>query len=188
MHRSLCTGDGGCYSWLAAAVPKGLQQAEESGVEKLGVADSPGGTVCRGFARELDLVAAMIEILAAGLDGWGVVDFGLEFDYRRGRPDIVALLATGEVIAIEAKLRDWRGALQQAYRNTSFAAHSYILMPFEAAQRAAAHAVEFDRRGVGICTIVGGELAILHAARHHDDPLEPWLTRRAAAYASSCEE
>jgi len=137
------------------------------------------------FALESDLVAAAIDVLAAGLDDWGVADFGLEFDYRRGRTDIVAILETGEVIAIEAKLRDWREALQQAYRNTSFAAESYILMPLEAAQRAAQNYLEFEVRGVGICTIGAGFLEVLHPARRHEQPLEPWLTERAAAFASS---
>ena len=137
------------------------------------------------FEYESDLVAAAIEVMSAGLDEWGVVDFGLEFDHRCGRTDIVALSGNGSVIAIEAKLRDWRGALQQAYRNTSFASESYILMPLAAVSRALANAVEFSRRGVGICVIKGDGLRVVHPARRHDEPLLPVLSQRAAAFASS---
>ena len=137
------------------------------------------------FEYEWQLVAAAIEIMAAGLDAWGVVEFGLEFDYRCGRTDIVALSGNGSIIAIEAKLRDWRGALQQAYRNTSFASESYVLMPLDAIPRVLAHAVEFSRRGVGICVIEDVGLRVVHPARRHDEPLLPALSQRAASFAAS---
>jgi hypothetical protein len=123
--------------------------------------------------------------MAAGLDEWGVVEFGLEFDYRCGRTDIIAVSGNGSVIAIEAKLRDWRGALQQAYRNTSFASESYVLMPLAAIPRLLGHTVEFSRRGVGICVLDGRALRVVHPARRHDEPLLPALSRRAAAFATS---
>ena len=136
------------------------------------------------FGYEHELVAAAIEIMSAGLDEWGVVNFRLEFDHRGGRTDIIALSGNGFVIAIEAKLRDWRGALQQAYRNTSFASESYVLMPRDAAPRALAHAIEFSRRGVGICVIEADSLLVLHPAKRQDAPLLPALNRRAAAFAA----
>jgi hypothetical protein len=137
------------------------------------------------FRYEVDLVAAAIEVLAAGLHSWGVLDVGLEFDYRCGRTDIVAVSADGAVIAIEAKLRDWREALHQAYRNTSFAAESYVLMPALAAQRAIAHSDEFDRRGVGLCVVSSKRLEVLHPARRQLNPVLQALNRRAADFASS---
>jgi hypothetical protein len=51
------------------------------------------------------------------------VSFACEFDYSRGRTDVVALRDGEHVIAFEAKLKDWRTALHQAYRNTCFAHH-----------------------------------------------------------------
>jgi len=113
------------------------------------------------------------------------MEFGLEFDHRCGRTDIVAVSRTGSIIAIEAKLRDWRGALQQAYRNTSYASESYVLLPLAALPRALANAVEFTRRGVGVCVLQADRLRIAHPARRHDEPLLPALSRRAAAFASS---
>lgn len=137
------------------------------------------------FAYEYELVAAAVEMMSAGQDEWGVVDFGLEFDYRCGRTDIVALSATGSVIAIEAKLRDWRGALQQAYRNTSYASESYVLMPMAAIPRVLTHAIEFSRRGVGICAIEGNGLRVVHPAKRQHEPLLRVLSERAAAHAAS---
>ncbi len=37
--------------------------------------------------------------------------------------------AARHIVAIEAKLRDWRKAIQQAVANMWFASHSYILLP-----------------------------------------------------------
>lgn len=140
------------------------------------------------FEYESELVAAAVEALSAGLDEWGVMEFALEFDHRCGRTDIVAISSNVGVIAIEAKLRDWRRALQQAYRNTSFASESYVLLPLEAVSRALANASDFTRRGVGVCVIEVDRLRVVHPARRHAEPLLPALSRRAAAFASSSED
>jgi hypothetical protein len=169
-----------CYS---NSVPYDVAHGEEGGTM---VATAPRNDAApSNFAYESELVDAAIQVMSAGLDEWGVVDFGLEFDYRCGRTDIIALSGNGAVIAIEAKLRDWRGALQQAYRNTCFASESYVLMPLAAIPRVLAHAVEFSRRGVGICVIEGQGLRVVHPAKRHDEPLLPALSKRAAAFASS---
>lgn len=103
-----------------------------------------------------------------------------EFFYQRGRADIVAVSESGEVIAIEAKLTRWRDALQQAYRNTCFAHRSYVLLPTRAAKIAERHPNAFQRRGVGLCTVIDGELLILYPAPKAT-PLQSWLSSEAAA-------
>jgi hypothetical protein len=169
-----------CYS---TSVSADVSQWEGGGM----VVATPrkDGSALSHFAYESELVATAIEVMSAGRDQWGVVSFALEFDYRCGRTDIVALSSNGSVIAIEAKLRDWRGALQQAYRNTSFASESYVLMPLASVARALTHAIEFTRRGVGICVIEADGLRVVHPARRHDEPLLPALSQRAAEFASS---
>jgi hypothetical protein len=137
------------------------------------------------FLYERDLVNAFVEFISQNDEVFGIESFALEFDYRRGRTDVVALSEEGHVIAFEAKLRDWREALHQAYRNTCFAAESYILMPPEAAHRAAAHVNDFVDRGIGICTIAKGAIRIIQPAPRRPDVLEPWLERRAVEFASS---
>jgi len=134
---------------------------------------------------ERDLVAAFCAVLAKKSGVLGIQDYTLEFDYERGRTDIVGVSAKGEVIAVEAKLRDWREALHQAYRNTCFAIQSYVLLPLATARKAAAHSQEFDDLRVGICTIMAGHVVVLHPAPHHNEPLEPQLHDQALAFVAA---
>ena len=97
-----------------------------------------------------------------------------EFNYTRGRTDLVILTATNHVIAIEAKLSRWRDALHQAYRNTCFAHYSYILVPENVANLAESHSLEFDKRSVGLASISDGTIQIRHQAIWNQ-PLQKWL-------------
>lgn len=130
------------------------------------------------FANEKTLVNSFISQLSADRSPWGVVRVAKEFDYQRGRTDIVAHTIDGSVIAVEAKLNDWRTAMHQAFRNRCFAHRSYVLLPKDMAMRAHRYAGEFDRRQVGICYLGDAEIVVLHSATKCD-PLEPWLLRRA---------
>ena len=73
------------------------------------------------FATEQMLVDRFVGLLEANRTPWGEVSYTREFDYSRGRTDIVAVASPDTLIAIEAKLKDWKYALHQAYRNTCFA-------------------------------------------------------------------
>lgn len=61
----------------------------------------------------------------------------------------------GAIVAIEAKMSNWRGALNQAVRNTWFASHSYILLP--EARASAQSIAEAATAGIGIITFDGIE-------------------------------
>ncbi len=102
-----------------------------------------------------------------------------EFDYSRGRTDVVAVQLDGAVLAIEGKLTRWRDALHQAYRNKCFAHRSYVALPPDTASRALRSEQEFRDREVGILIVTpnGVEVALEPV---HEDPLEWWLTERAA--------
>ena len=56
---------------------------------------------------------------------FSISDFASEFDYRNGRVDIIGQSGRGYLLSFEAKLYDWKKALNQAYRNTSFSHYSY---------------------------------------------------------------
>jgi hypothetical protein len=99
-----------------------------------------------------------------------------EFPHRQGRTDLIAVSADGEVVAFEMKLTKWRDALGQAYRNTIFAHRSFVVLPWATAQRALCG--EFERRGVGLCTILHGELIVLYEASA-STPLQPWWCAEA---------
>jgi hypothetical protein len=133
------------------------------------------------FANEKTLVNSFISRLNADQSPWGVVRIATEFDYQRGRTDVVAHTLDDSVIAVEAKLNDWRTALHQAYRNRCFAHRSYVLLPKDTAVRAHRFAGEFDRRLVGICYLGDNEIVVLHPAEKCDPP-ETWLSRRAKTH------
>lgn len=132
------------------------------------------------YYKEQELVEEFLDELQNG-DPWRTITFGTEFNYNRGKTDIIAVSFLNEVIAIEAKLTKWRGALQQAYRNRCFADKSYVLLPHETAEIANLHEYEFERRGVGICSIVNGQITIIKEAAT-DRPIQPWLRQAALQY------
>jgi hypothetical protein len=85
------------------------------------------------------------------------VDDLSEYDYlrwtRRGvraraLPKVFGLT---RIVAIEAKISDWRRAVLQAHRNYWFASDSYVLLP---AERCTSAALEHARsRGVGVLSV-----------------------------------
>lgn len=133
------------------------------------------------FASEQVLVERFVEVLDRG--PWGALQLAREFFYYRGRTDLVGVSTTGEVIAFEAKLLKWRSALHQAYRNRCYAHQSYVLLPPRQAEAAARYEAEFNRRGIGICTVVADGVMIMRKAEA-GEPIQPWLSRQAVEVAS----
>jgi hypothetical protein len=86
------------------------------------------------------------------------------------------------VVSFEAKLDRWKDAMHQAYRNTCYSHLSYVLLPEAVAFKAKDALPEFQRRGVGICTVRRGEVVVLHHPQAVE-PLHPWLSERASAAA-----
>jgi len=63
---------------------------------------------------------------------------------------LAEIFVARKIVAVEAKIRNWRGAIRQAAANTWFASHSYILIPAERwSSRVDAEAARF---GVGVLT------------------------------------
>src|SRR6266853_5633998 len=104
------------------------------------------------------LVDSFVDIIEANVTHWGNLRVACEFFYSRGRTDVVALSDGNTLIAFEAKLKDWKTALHQAYRNTCFAHSSYVLLPKDTALNAMRYLGEFVSRGVGLCYIDGADL------------------------------
>ena|ERR1019366_5501835 len=138
------------------------------------------------FESEKALVSSFLAHLSTHLSPWGIVRVATEFDYQRGRTDVVAHTADDSVIAVEAKLGDWRTALHQAFRNRCFANRSYVLLPKGIALRAHRYAGEFDRRYVGICYLEDTDIVVLHSAKECA-PVEPWLARRARMHIEAAQ-
>jgi hypothetical protein len=115
-----------------------------------------------------------------------VAQVAQEFGYTGGRTDIIAKTCSGEVIAFEAKLYRWKVALNQAYRNSSFAHYSYVVLPETATQKALKQSSEFETRGIGLCSFSASGLTVeIEASRKK--PIQPWITNNALEYIGNKE-
>ncbi len=132
------------------------------------------------YSSEDSLVEDFCSILKSDEHPWGQLQIEREFDYNRGRTDVVAIDRSGDVIAFEMKLERWRQAVHQAYRNTCFAHRSYVVLPESIAVRAQRSCFEFVRRSVGLCYIKVNTIIVVLPATHQV-PLQPWLSRIAVS-------
>jgi len=135
------------------------------------------------YSSEKKLVEQFVRLLDSQKNPWGPLSVLCEFFYARGKADVVALTDGDVLIAFEAKLKDWRYALDQAYRNTCFAHRSYVVVPKSTAMAAFAYVAEFRRRGVGLCYVdPSGEFIVLEESEC-SPPIEPWIAAQAARRA-----
>jgi hypothetical protein len=131
---------------------------------------------------EAALVRRFVEVLRSDDSPWRSIGILEEFNYLRGRTDVV--VTTDDcTIAFEAKLTNWRRALDQAYRNTCYAVESYVLLPADRAKYAMKYIAEFEERGVGLCSIDHKQVEILHRPPARP-PVEPWLTAHVRQLAA----
>jgi hypothetical protein len=140
-----------------------------------------------GYPTERCLVNQFVRHLQSEAEDWSLISVAEEFFYHRGRTDVIAITKDGNVLAFEAKLTRWRDALQQAYRNRCFAHQSYVVLPECTARLAERYAAEFSRRAVGLCYLADEEVVVVFDPTPAA-PLQPWLTRQAAAHAAHQEE
>jgi hypothetical protein len=136
------------------------------------------------YASEADLSKEFCNAIENPGGPWGQLAFLTEFFYARGRTDVVAVDEQRDVIAFELKLERWTVALHQAYRNTSFAHRSYVVVPEHTAARAERRPAEFARRSVGLCYLRRGEVVIAVRAPRQE-PIQPWLSEKVIARTRS---
>jgi len=131
------------------------------------------------FNYEIELVEKFIKNLKISNLGYHkCIQHITEFDYRNGRPDIVFLDQFGEIVSIEAKLSNWRKAMDQAYRNTCFSDFSYILLPENKINIALRYQKCFTERSVGICHLRNNKIFVSLSAQK-TQPLFDWLKNKA---------
>jgi hypothetical protein len=71
-------------------------------------------------------------------------------------------LVAEKIVAIEAKLRDWRKALYQASRYLDYAAESWVVLEQRSLTAAREHTDAFSARGIGLMGLgARGELEIV---------------------------
>lgn len=104
------------------------------------------------FETERDLVDQFKKLLSS--DSLFMVSSLIEeFNYGYGKPDIIIKDANNQVIAFEAKLFDINKAINQAYRNNSFADFSYAIFPESKLESIRKKDSEFQRRGIGAAIV-----------------------------------
>lgn len=136
------------------------------------------------YPSEDILVKEFCSTLQSSTSPWGQVNIIREFNYIRGRTDVVAVDQNENVYAFELKLDKWSQAVQQAYRNTCFAHGSYVVLPESKALHAYRHFHEFSRHSIGLCSVKDGVVIVLVPATYQK-PIQPWLSKVAI---SKCGE
>lgn len=77
-----------------------------------------------------------------------------------GIPDV--LLYNGEIVAIEFKLKNWKKALQQAFRYRSFSCESYVFLDSDYIGNAMKNLEEFERFNIGLCGVTKISIETYH--------------------------
>lgn len=92
----------------------------------------------------------------------------------------------GFIAAVEAKLKDWRRALQQAHRDKLFADRVYVALPEKFSNSAISNIAEFRRASVGLIVVnnVGAKTYYhppinTHRSTQHVDRVRRALTATA---------
>lgn len=135
------------------------------------------------YKLESELVKEFEESLRFSANPFAEVEIGFEFNYKSGIVDVVAKTINYELISFEAKLRNWRKALSQAYRATSFSHYSYVVLPEAIAFVALEFDWEFISRKVGLCSVASDGISI-HISAPRCSPIQPWLTNSALNHIS----
>jgi hypothetical protein len=130
------------------------------------------------FPTEAALVNQFVGILGTGRSYWRNVQIATEWKHRVGFADVLVRTTGGRLIAFEAKLSDWHRAFHQAYRNTSYANHVYVLLPAYAVHRALLAREEFEYRGIGLCSLQNDKLKV-HIKATEQDALLTWIRQQA---------
>lgn len=138
------------------------------------------------FTSEDKLVLTFVNHLESMTHVFRGESYIREFDYSSGRTDVLALSLSGEVIAFEAKLKNWRKAIHQAWRNTSFVNRTYVVLPRDCALSAKKHQNEFLERGVGLCIVDSDRIEIVIESEV-TEPVIPWLHTKARKMLSADE-
>lgn len=82
----------------------------------------------------------------------------------------------GNNVAIEAKLRNWKRALYQAFRYKWFAFYSYVVLDSRYIKPALRNIEEFEHRNVGLAEIDLNGVCIVHYRPYREQPISSNMT------------
>jgi hypothetical protein len=129
------------------------------------------------LASALGHTRRMVTQMLEDLEGGSLVRW--DRDTELARP-IDSVFIARRIVAVEAKIRDWRRALRQAVANTRFASHSYVLLPAARLSREVCH--HAARLGIGVMTFDGIRVAVRTLATRQRIPASygSWLVNEGA--------
>lgn len=122
-------------------------------------------------ARKIDTLAALSETTGASLTSTRrifseLIDIGRIKKNRDTKQTFQIIPISNppfkQVVAIEAKLRDWRRALVQAYRYIQFANESWVLIDHATSLSALKHQDHFHVYGVGLASFTTRGQLFIH--------------------------
>lgn len=143
---------------------------------------SVGGGSLDTISEALLLSSNQIESLVTDLERASVVHRRGDFVSVRAFRDIFTLR---RIVAVEAKIGDWRRALRQAAGNTWFASHSYIVIP---PSRVLSDIVNEARsQGIGVWVFDGCSVTVAANSIEHALPTSygSWLINEWANYRTT---
>jgi len=82
-------------------------------------------------------------------------------------------LSFNENFAIEAKLKDWKRALKQAYRYKWFAEYSYVVMDAHYSNAAIKNLAVFEKYNVGLASLTREGVLKRHFSPKRQQPFDP---------------
>jgi len=142
-----------------------------------------GGNSIAQLAEHLGSTGKHMRLLVDDLNNACVVN--LRGDYVTSR-SLSQIFSARRIVAIEAKIDDWRRAIEQAIGNTWFASHSYILMPAHSRMKF----VQEEARafGVGVLIFDGEEAQVLLEAKENPIPASygSWLLNEWSVHRLRC--
>lgn len=103
------------------------------------------------FKTEKDLVESSLPLVQSFFASKDDVIIVQEPKGLFGIPDM--LLYNGEIVAIEFKLKNWKKALQQAFRYRNFSCESYVFLDSAFISSAVKNIEEFERFNIGLCGV-----------------------------------
>lgn len=190
------------YDWVAAEVPTASSIADvaaarfDPGVLAARVGDHARAVTLPLRVRTLDAIAnrgiSRITTLASRMgsnpkalsystlrplaaDGWVKIDEGRVFMVRAWRP-----LCT-EVMTVEMKLSDWRGALGQARSQARSANRVWVVLPEKTGKTIANALPEFRENGIGLATLASDDTLRIHYGARQQSPVR-WLNGHLAEF------
>jgi len=124
--------------------------------------------------------------LLSDLEGAGLIRRAGKTVFARYAP---SPFVARRIIAVEAKMRDWHRAIEQAISNTWFASHSFVLLPHKCWTGNVGRAAR--RHGIGVLLFNGTRLSLQVRPRTHSLPgsygswlVNEWALRVATSTTS----